>query len=142
MKKTGLRHRKRKGVVLIISVGILALVAMIATSFALNMQVEYRGAVNYLNSARATALAQAGIDKAIADIRYWAANNSYSAVISNITANYPNPPTSETALGNGFYQVTIGDTGYTREEQKVNINALDQTDSVWIDALLDRKSVV
>ena len=132
MKKTGLRHRKRKGVVLIISVGILALVAMIATSFALNMQVEYRGAVNYLNSARATAMAQAGIDKAIADIRYWVANNSYSTVITNIN-NYS---TAETALGNGFYQVTIGDTGYTREEQKVNINALDQTDSVWIDALL------
>ena len=77
-------------------------------------------------------MAQAGIDKAIADIRYWVANSSYSAVISNINSY----STAETSLGNGFYQVTIGDTGYTREEQKVNINALDQTDSVWIDALL------
>lgn len=122
--------RKKKGVALIIAVGVLALVAMIATSFAINMQMEYKGALNFVNEAQATDMAQAGIDRAIADIRSWVANNDYNAVMANIAANYPSPGT-EVNIPGGSYRVFV-----EREDQKVNINALDETDYPWIESLI------
>ena len=125
------KNKEKKGVALIISVGVLALIAMVATSFAINMQIEYKGALNYLYAARAEAVAQAGIDKAIADIRTWAATCEYNTVMSNIASNYPSPNNTEVQLFDGaYYTVAV-----EREEQKVNINALDEADSVWIDRL-------
>lgn len=120
---------RRGGVALIISVGILALLAMIATSFAINMQLEYRAAVNQLNYTKATVLAEAGIEKVMADIREKAKTSAYSEVITAFPDDYT---TGEVTLGDGTYEVTI-----EREDQKVNINALDETDYPWIKKLTD-----
>ena len=46
------KNKQKRGIALIISVGVLALIAMVATSFAINMQIEYKGALNYLNAPR------------------------------------------------------------------------------------------
>ena len=138
MKDNGLRHNKKKGVALIISVGILALIAMIATSFAINMQVDFKASQNYLNSETASALAEAGIEKAITDIRGYVRASGYPAVLNAISINYPDPAV-EVPLGNGTYQVTV-----TREDnyvaggprQKINVNTMDATDYIWIDSLV------
>ncbi|MDD5269786.1 MAG: PA14 domain-containing protein [Candidatus Omnitrophica bacterium] len=120
----------KRGVALIIAVGVLALVAMIATSFAINMQMEYRATLNFVNQSQAANLAQAGIDRAIADIRSWAANNTYNAAMTNIASNYTSPGT-EVDITGGSYQVFV-----EREDQKININAIDETDYPWIDTLM------
>lgn len=120
----------KRGVALIIAVGVLALVAMIATSFAINMQMEYRATLNFVNQSQAANLAQAGIDRAIADIRVWAANNTYDNTMNNIAANYASPGT-EVDITGGSYQVFV-----EREDQKININAIDETDYPWIDTLM------
>ena len=121
------KNKEKKGVALIISVGVLALITMIATSFAINMQIEYKGALNYLYAARAEAIARAGIDKVVADIRGKAKTSAYNDVVSSYGDGYT---TGEVALGDGSYEVTI-----QREDGKININSLDETDYPWIGRL-------
>ncbi len=128
MRKRIVNTKERKGgVALIISVGILALLAMIATSFAINMQLEYKAAINQLNYTKATVLAEAGIEKVMADIRYKAKTSAYDTVVATYGDGYT---TGEVDLGDGSYEVTI-----EREDEKVNINALDETDYPWISRL-------
>ncbi len=131
MKKQIINFRERRGVSLIITVGILSLLVIIATSFAVNMQLEYRAAINQLNHTKATALAEAGIEKVMADIRNWAGSVTYTTLINNIEGY----PTTETTLSDGSYEITI-----EREEEKVNINAIDPTDYIWIDRLYSEGS--
>ncbi|MDD5072779.1 MAG: PA14 domain-containing protein [Candidatus Omnitrophica bacterium] len=130
MKETSPKYKKKRGVALIISVGILALIAMIATSFAINMQIEYRAAANFMYYTVAKELSGAGLDKTIADIRALAANNSYDDVMTTINASPYADPGTEVNLAEGSYQVYV-----EREDQKININALDETDYPWIDEL-------
>jgi general secretion pathway protein K len=120
--------RQKKGVALIIAVGILALVAMIATSFAINMQMEYKAVQNFVNQTQAEEMARAGVDRAVAEIRNWAASNSYSLVMADIAANYSSPVRGQPS--GGSYQVYV-----ERQDQEVNINNIDETDYPWIETL-------
>ncbi|MFH0771851.1 MAG: PA14 domain-containing protein [Candidatus Omnitrophota bacterium] len=120
--------RQRSGVALIVSVGILALMAMIATTFAINMQMEHKAAAAQLNYVKASLLAEAGVEKAVADIRSYVKDFSYDQVISKIEGY--DPSKIAIAEDNGTYQVVI-----ECEDDKVNINALDETDYLWIDRL-------
>src|SRR3989338_5577014 len=61
--------RNKEGIALILAVGILALLAVIATSFALNMRLEYKAAVNHYNGVKAHYLAEAAVERAIAELR-------------------------------------------------------------------------
>ncbi len=111
MKRRKVNTKERKGgVALIMSVGILALLAMIATSFAINMQLEYKAATNQLNYTKAAALAEAGIEKAIAELRKDAKENF---VYSADTKTYQ----GSLSDGLGSYDVDIID-----EQRKININ--------------------
>lgn len=125
--------RNKKGVALLMTIGILAIMSIIATSFALNMKLELEAAANYLRSVKALYLAEAGINKVIADIRSQIALNSYSNIVSSYIPTYD---TNEQTIDSlGTYQVTIGAGSNYGEDQKVNLNALDDTDYVWITRL-------
>ena len=63
----------------------------------------------------------------MADIRYKAKTSVYNDVVTSFPDDYT---TGEVTLGDGTYEVTI-----EREDQKVNINALDETDYPWISRL-------
>ena len=65
----------RKGVALIITVGILALLAMIATSFAYNMMVDLKDAANYVLKMKAKNAAEAGVNLSIAHLRMLATSD-------------------------------------------------------------------
>ncbi len=65
----------RKGYVLILSVGILAIMFMITTSFALNIMLNHRAALNYKESVKAELAAEAGLSLAIASMREAALTN-------------------------------------------------------------------
>ncbi|MDD5269784.1 MAG: type II secretion system protein GspK [Candidatus Omnitrophica bacterium] len=67
--------RDKKGVALIITVGILALLAMIATSFAYNMMFDLKGAANYVLKMKAKNAAEAGINLSIAYLRQLATSD-------------------------------------------------------------------
>ena len=129
MKNVNLRNKKKKGVALIICVGILSLIAIIATSFAINMQIEYRAAANFMNYTVAKEMSESGLNKTVADIRALVANSTYDVAM----ASYPNPPNPsvEVSFAGGSYTVTV-----EREDQKININALDETDYPWIAQLI------
>ncbi|MFA5165059.1 MAG: type II secretion system protein GspK [Candidatus Omnitrophota bacterium] len=61
--------RKKRGVALIITVGMLSLMAILATSFAYNMMFDLKGSVNHVFKLKAKNAADAGIALAIAYMR-------------------------------------------------------------------------
>ena len=100
----------RRGTALILAVGVLSVLAIIATSFAFNMRIEARNAYNYLNGIKAKYLAEAGIADAIAQLRQDARTNfSYNDNVSSITAS----PSGIT----GNYAVLVVD-----EQRRINLN--------------------
>ncbi len=121
MKKSHKQKRKMKGVALIVVIGVLSLLVIIGTYFAINMQLEQKAAANFLNSVKAKYLAEAGINKVIADIRNAVRNNSYSALLSYISTY----PTSAVPLGEGTYEIS----SIEDEAGKVNINTFEAIDS-------------
>lgn len=96
--------RRRDGVALILTVGVLALMALIGTSFAVNMFADYKGAKNFHYLTDARNLAEAGINRAIAELLYgtqgfvsdaidsstemWAGTDPFSANIGPDNSGY------------------------------------------------------
>lgn len=121
----------RKGVILILAVGILSVMSLIATSFALNMQLERKMALNYVHRVQAESIAEAGLNKAIAEIRKRAKEEPYSSLISGISASYPSNNSTEVVVDDsGSFLIKVQD-----ESQKVNINTFTQTDASEINSL-------
>ena len=98
------RARNRRGVALILTVGILALLALIGTSFAINMTTDYKGTKNSVSIVKARYLAEAGICRAAAELRYGAGGFTSDAIDSS----------TETWAGTGPYSADIGsnNSGY------------------------------
>ena len=139
MKNVNPMDRKKRGVALIISVGVLALVAMIATSFAINMQMEYRAAANFYNYSIASEIAEGATQIPIADIRNWVQTVKYQTVLDNIKNNYSAPPEVVIAGTSNTYQVTVQREDATADGtlELINVNTMDETDYPWIDRLKD-----
>ena len=57
------------GIALILVLGILAILVTLATTFAFNMQLEQKAALNYRESVRAKDLAIAGMARVVAELR-------------------------------------------------------------------------
>lgn len=108
--------RAKSGVVLLFVISILGLLVLIGVSFALNMILTRKEASNYLNSAKARYIAEAGITKAIMDIRGQVASASYANLKTYINGYVA----TDVAFGGGKYTLTI-----VSEEGKVNINTFD-----------------
>lgn len=106
--------KNKKGIALIMSVGILAIMSIIATSFAVNMRVEQEVALNYLRSIKAKYIAEAGIHKAIAELKLDAKTNFVYNADSVNKGTYSDSTLQD---GYGSYSVIIED-----EQRKVNIN--------------------
>ncbi len=92
---------KNKGVVLIFTVGVLAMLVLIGMSFAISMLLDLKSSRNFENTTQARYLAEAGVNRAIGELKYgtqgcltdavdvggatgetWAQNNPYTAVLS------------------------------------------------------------
>ncbi|MCK4518731.1 MAG: general secretion pathway protein GspK, partial [Candidatus Omnitrophica bacterium] len=96
---------------LILTVGVLALIALIAFSFAVNTRLEQNTASIYTDSLKARCLAEGGINTAIAELKKDARNNFvYNGSISNYS--------DDTLYDNrGTYSVEVKD-----EQSKLNIH--------------------
>ncbi|MDD5679696.1 MAG: hypothetical protein PHI59_00410 [Candidatus Omnitrophica bacterium] len=125
----------RKGIALIMAVGVLAILATIATSFALNMRLEYRAAVNYSNGVKARYFAEAALQRAIAELR----THVKSSAFDNLDEDWAldTHPTNDASLYNNHSviesdkeaappRITSNGSSYVElisdEQRKVNIN--------------------
>jgi len=111
--------RAKSGVALLFVVSVLGLLVLIGISFALNMLLTRKEANNFLHSAQARYIAEAGIKKAIMDIRGQVSSSDYGALKTYING-YVVASGTNVAFGAGKYNLTI-----TSEEGKVNINTFD-----------------
>ena len=104
--------------------------SLIGISFALNMLLTRREAANFLNSARARYIAEAGIKRAVMDIRGQVASASY-ANLKTYISNYVATSGTNVSFGDGAYTLVI-----TSEEDKVDINQVESSDTNQITKLL------
>lgn len=114
---------------MLLTIGVLGLISLIGISFALNMLLTRKEAANFLNSERARYIAEAGIKRAVMDIRAQVTSASY-ANLKTYVAGYAASSGTNVPLGEGTYTLAI-----TSEEDKVNLNTFDETDASQIDIL-------
>jgi len=69
--------KRKKGIALIMAIGILALLAAIGATFALNMRLEYKAALNYLKGVQARYYADAGIQIAMMRLKAHIYNSAF-----------------------------------------------------------------
>lgn len=122
-------YGSQKGQALIITVGVLALMLIVAVTFASSMLMQRREAANFLISIKAGYIAESGINKAIADIRSRITLDTYS-VLKNYISNYVSVLGTDVPFGGGIYDLAI-----TYEEDKVNINTFDEEDDSQVAVL-------
>ncbi len=121
--------KNNKGIALIVTVGILAMMLIIGTSFTINMIVDYKSAVNMAVSAQAKDAAEAGLNLAIISARNAALGN-FTALPTSVSPYTVIPAQPATigpiSLGNvgmgntAAYSVTITDTA-----SQINVNVVD-----------------
>ncbi|MFH0839676.1 MAG: hypothetical protein V1883_01500 [Candidatus Omnitrophota bacterium] len=115
----------KKGIALIMAVGVLALLAVIATSFALNMRLEYHAAVNYYNGVKARYFAESALERAIAELRKEAKESAFDDLTETwSTSGYDNASFLTDSKDAGYIN-TLGTSLTTTikdEQRKVNIN--------------------
>ena len=97
------RRRNNKGIALILTVGVLALLVLVGTSFAINMMADLKFTRNFENTAKAKYFAEAGINRAIAELLYGNEGFVSDAVDSS----------TEAWAGNNVFAANIGRGGYT-----------------------------
>ncbi len=105
-------NNNKKGIALLLAVGILSIFTVTLTAFAINMQLEKTATTNYLNSAKARYLSGAGIDYSLAVVR----NNFKSTVIDALSERWASPYTLNFPTY-GSIQLSIQD-----EQARININ--------------------
>gem|GEM_PF-2328549 len=127
---TSKRGREKRGVALLMAIGILGLLSIIGISFAINMMMARNEAANYVNAVKARYIAEAGINKAVADIRNRVLTSTY-ADLKSYVYNYVLSSGMNVAFGEGTYTLRI-----SSGEDMVNINTFDETDASQITELL------
>jgi DNA uptake protein ComE-like DNA-binding protein len=111
MKKfLSIKGDTNSGMAVILLIGVLAILALVAISFAINARLELQTAESYSNSVKAKYLAEAGIHHAIAELKNDARNNF--AYNDNVSIS------GEQSLGEGVYTVNVIED----EARRININ--------------------
>ncbi|NQT46349.1 MAG: general secretion pathway protein GspK [Candidatus Omnitrophica bacterium] len=106
------KKQDQKGVALILAIGILAILAILATSFSLNSRLEYHAAVNYRDLVKARYIAEAGIAKAIVDLKANANMNFVDDALEAWHSGYINQAMGAAYPYSGYkYTTTIVDCG-------------------------------
>ncbi len=123
----------KKGIALIMVVGVLALLAIIATSFALNMRLEYHAAMNCYNGVRARYFAEAALERAVAGLRALAMSDAFNDLAqpwarndhaADLNSEYNNKQQidADNLSGRINSNGTSAATEIYDEQRKVNIN--------------------
>lgn len=107
--------KNRKGIALILAIGVLAVLAVIATSFALNMRLEHKTAVNYYNSAKVLHLAEAGIERAIIELK----DHVKSSAFDSLNESWVVDPHSEEISSTAAWDIED-------MQRRINVNTANQ----------------
>lgn len=118
----------KKGVALILALGVLSILAIVATSFSVNMRLEYKASVNFANTIRAKYASEAGIAAAMDALRAktrTSFSDTTDGAFVNGGINYnwrtvPNTPVSASDL-NVTYSYDVTDCA-----SKINVNMGDK----------------
>lgn len=106
-EKMKIRIRKNnKGIALIVTVGVLAMMLIIGTSFTINMMADHRSSVNMAMAAQARAAAEAGLNIAIVSARNLAVSDFNGVPAATMSGSLGNVGRGNTAA----YSVNITDT--------------------------------
>lgn len=98
-----------RGIALILTIGVLALLSLVAVTLASNMLLAKKGARNYLNNLKAKYLVEAGVAKAIVELKY-GAEGPLSNGIDTASEAWNSGYSDSTLLsGLGGYSVSIVD---------------------------------
>ncbi|MCD6472678.1 general secretion pathway protein GspK [Candidatus Aerophobetes bacterium] len=119
--KLFLRKRDKGQMGLILSLFLLSILGIMAISFLYKMRIEERASFNYKDSIKANYLAQAGIERAIAELKN--DNNEYDDLYENWAKGVKGE------LGEGIYNVVeeenkenVDKLGIFDEASKINLN--------------------
>lgn len=119
--------RNDKGIALIMAIGILAVLAVFGTGFALNMRLEYKAAMNYYHSVKSRYLAEMAAQVAIAKLRDRALRNAFdyaggaAGTSDNWSADDYAAPATTSLEDTEQTSVTISDAA-----SRININNASQ----------------
>jgi len=91
----------KKGIALILTIGILSLLSMVGVIFAINGLLELKQTDNYKDTVKAKYIAEAGLARAIAELKYGSSGAVSTPITSTANLNYV-----DTTLG---YNVSVVD---------------------------------
>jgi len=108
-QKIQFNRGNNKGIALILSVGILAILATIGCTFALTSLIELKAASNYLYGVKARYLAEAGAARAIAELKY-GTEGACATAVNSASGTWASTGYTATILpNNSGYSVSIID---------------------------------
>jgi len=111
--------KRERGVALVLAIGIITILALIATSFALTMRLEYRSAVNYYHGVKARYGAEAILQKCVYDLKEDVIDGAFDSFDEDWAVNGSTHTFTET--GESVECVaSIAD-----EQRKINVNEAD-----------------
>ena len=105
------RPSPQRGIVLVMVIWILAFVGIVLSAFAFSMRTELDAARNFKEEAEASALAQAGIASAVADLANAATTGGAAGGI------VPPYDSGNVSFGRGMYRVVVTD-----EASRISLN--------------------
>lgn len=106
------KHRRsERGIILVMVIWVLAFIGIALSAFAFSMRTELDAARNFKEEAEATALAEAGIARALADL---ANAGTAGAAAASIVPPYDS---GNIPLGRGTYRVVVTD-----EASRISLN--------------------
>ena len=97
-------RRRRRGLVLVASVGVLGVISVMGLAFATVMRLEARAARNYTEAVRAEFVARAGIEDAIGRLRVMAREGAEAAFKDGVPADWY----TWRGTAGGAYKVSFG----------------------------------
>lgn len=93
-------EKKQKGAVLIVVLGVLVILALLATTFATLQQLDRSVSRNYVDDVRAKMLAQSGVEYGISEIRDMMSKGFFSSAAGSTAWVYYGDVTDETQAAN------------------------------------------
>ena len=111
------RPSPERGIALIMVIWVLTFLSIVLSAFAFSMRTEMRAARNFKEEAEASALAEAGIARAVAELANAGAREGATAPVLPYSSG-------EVSLGRGTYRATVTDEG-----GKISVN--QASEEVW-----------
>lgn len=123
--------RSQKGIALLVTLWLLVILTVMALSFSLLVRTESHATLAFKEGVENKFLAEAGIQRGIAEIIYRNANRNQSIILEGKEAVSVDGTPYTGRVGDGWYRIRI-----TGESGKIDLNALTDASGVVLNNLL------